>query len=93
MLVFILLLVVVYMLGNQWGRESPSRNKQQQDITTKKAELKNLESQLSSSTTSPFLHLLILFGVLFLLGIVFGGGRSGNWDDGERSWSRSRRFP
>ena len=76
-LALILLLVVVYLLGEQWGRESPSRTKQAQDIVSKKAELKNLETGLTSSTTSAFFHLLILVGVILLILFLFGG----SWND------------
>jgi hypothetical protein len=65
-------LLVVYLLGEQAGREGPTRSKQLQDIVKAEADLKNLKTNLHSSTTSPWLHwlviVLLVFGVLAALG-------------------------
>jgi hypothetical protein len=60
-------LVVMYLLGAQAGREGPARSKHLQEIVSKKAEVKNLESQLASNTTSPIVHMLVMGFLAFVL--------------------------
>ena len=86
LLVLFVLVFIIYLLGEQAGREGPSRSKQLQDITSKKAELKNMESQLASSTTSPIAHLLIMGGIIYLL-LKF----LGLWNDDDDYRYRRRR--
>lgn len=78
-------LFIVYLLGEQAGREGPARSKQLQEINTKKAELKNAQSQLASSTTSPIAHLIVLGVIVFVLLKIFG-----LWDDDDSYYHRRR---
>jgi hypothetical protein len=77
LLALIALVVVVYLLGEQWGRESPTRTKYLKDIVTKKAELENLKTDLTQKTTSPFLHLIIVVALIVLLFMLAGPGGFG----------------
>ena len=77
-LVFLIVLVfAVYWLGEQWGRESPTRTKYLQDIVTKKAELDNLKTGLTQNTTSPIVHLIIIAALVILLLVMAGHGDFG----------------
>jgi hypothetical protein len=76
----------MYLLGAQAGREGPSRSKQLQEIVSKKAEVKNLESQLASNTTSPIVHLLVLGFLAYVL-LKF----LGVWNDEDDYRYRGRR--
>ena len=84
LLVFVaVVFFIIYLLGEQAGREGPARSKQLQDIVTKKAELKNLQSNLSPT---PIVHLLLLgvlaFAMLKVLGL---------WQDDDDYRYRRRR--
>jgi type IV secretory pathway VirB2 component (pilin) len=77
------LLFIIYLLGEQAGREGPSRSKQLQEIVSKKAELKNMQSQLGSSTTSPIAHIIVVVAIIFLLLKIFG-----LWNDDDDYYRR-----
>lgn len=79
-------LLIVYLLGEHAGRESPSRSKQLQDIVKTEAELKNLKTNLHNTTTSPWLHWFAIVLLLIVVFCLFGGFR----DDGYRDYRRFR---
>jgi hypothetical protein len=57
-------MVVIFVLGEQAGRDGPSRSSKLQEIVTKKTELKNLQSQLSPT---PIVNMLIAGVIIFVL--------------------------
>jgi Mg2+/citrate symporter len=71
-------LLFVYLLGEHAGRESPSRSKQVQEIVKAEADLKNLKTNLHSTTTSPWLHWFAILLALIVVYWLLGGFR----DDG-----------
>jgi Na+/H+ antiporter NhaC len=86
LLVLCALVFFVYFLGEHAGRESPSRTKQVQDIVKTEAELKNLKTNLYATTTPPWLSLLAVLFVIFLILKMFG-----LWhDDDDRHYHRRR---
>jgi hypothetical protein len=70
------LVFFVYFLGESAGRESPTRTKQVKDIASAETQLKNLKTDLSATTTPPWLHftgvLLIIYLILKLFGLWRG---------------------
>lgn len=67
-------LLFVYMLGEHAGRESPSRSKQLQEIVKQEAELKNLKTGLNSTTTSPWMHLVVILILVYVVLQMLSGG-------------------
>jgi len=61
-------LMIVYLLGEHAGRESPTRSKQLQEIVKAEADLKNLKTNLHHTTTSPWMHWV---AIVVLLIVVF----------------------
>ena len=72
-------LLIVYLLGEHAGRESLSRSKQLQEIVKQEAELKNLKTNLRSTTTSPWMHLVVVLLLVFAMLKLLGAWRD---DDG-----------
>jgi amino acid transporter len=79
-------LLIVYLLGEHAGRESPTRSKQLQEIVKAEADLKNLKTNLHHTTTSPWAHWIAILLLLIVVFWVFGGFR----DDGYREYRRFR---
>jgi len=79
-------LLVVYLLGEHAGRESPARSKQLQEIVKAEADLKNLKTNLHHTTTSPWMHWVAIVVLLIVVLWVFGGFH----DDGYRDYRRFR---
>ncbi|HTU60747.1 MAG TPA: hypothetical protein VMF89_19980 [Polyangiales bacterium] len=80
-------LLIVYLLGEHAGRESPARSKQLQEIVKQEAELKNLKTNLHHTTTSPWLHWLAIVLLLIVVLWMLGGFRD---DVGYREYRRFR---
>lgn len=78
-------LLIVYLLGEHAGRESPTRSKQLQEIVKAEADLKNLKTNLHNTTTSPWAHWVAILLLLIVVFWVFGGSH-----DGYREYRRFR---
>jgi hypothetical protein len=86
LLVLLALVFFVYFLGEHAGRESPTRNKQVQDIASAETQLENLKTNLHATTTSPWLYLIGVLVVIYLILKMFG-----MWhDDDDRYYHRRR---
>lgn len=79
-IIFIGVLLIVYVLGEHAGREGPTRNKQLQEIVKQEAELKNLKSNLHATTTSPWMHLVVVLILVFVLLSLIGRRDDDHWD-------------
>jgi preprotein translocase subunit SecG len=69
-----IVLALVYVLGENAGRQNPSRNDKVQEIVKLEAELKNRKSDLYANYTHPVVVVIVICLVILFIVMLFGGG-------------------
>jgi hypothetical protein len=69
-----LLLLVVFLLGDQFGRDSTKRAGYDVQVNNAETEVKNLKTQRATNTTPPWMY-FALIGLLTITYIVWCGYR------------------
>jgi hypothetical protein len=80
-----LLVFFVYFLGEHAGSQGSMRSQKVQKITSTKAELDNLKTDLNQTTTPPWILLVAVLGVIYLILKLVGG-----WADDDHYYHRHR---
>ena len=79
------LVFLVYFLGEHAGSQNSVRSQKVQKITSTKAELDNLKTDLHATTTPPALLFVAVVVIIVLILVLFGAGA-----DDDRYYHRRR---